>query len=721
MLLNDLLIKIGVKADLKKLLDVEVSLKNIGKATALLGGAFAGAVAGLTAFVNSNLTALDEVRQLSKVTGEAADKIYLLDKVAEVNGSSSQAAQASIEGLSKAIGEAANGVGLGARAFENYGFSAKKANGEIKSSSEILEEIRQRMVGMSNQQQIAMLSKLGIDGSMIQTLRLTNAEMQEAMQNAEALSLGVANAENVEIAASFKDSMTEMGQMLKGVREFLSLQFAPSIQDVIARFKNWFIVNNAFIKDGLTSFARIIQRVMSFFGYFISAVDRVIRSTVGWKNAMMILAAVSLWANRQMIKAFAMNPFVWIVAGLVALIALVEDFIIYLEDGEAASYLGAFWEPFAKGLRWVQGLIADFPRYLESAVAFWNEYRDEILLGIGLIVALFGRGIASMSGQFMGFVRAFSAIGKMSGLFSSVIGWGGKLIGIIKSVGMAIRMAFVANPVGAIIAIIALLGFAIYQLIKNWDKIKKAVSDFAQKAVKWLSGLWQNIVDYAKSAVGKLKQILLRIFTIMSRPFINAFNRIKAIWAKFIDNFSVDPIGAIFDLVIDYIKTPFQFALDYVNSLWETFTGSQLDLTVIEQGFAQVTDWIMSPFKSAFDWVKLQYDTYIAPIIDAVKNFSPSKIADGISDKAKGAWDSVTSFFGGDNNAEKVANMSMQAMSLPAQALTTNNADHSMQNSNNKYTTTINLNGSGYADKDAKLIADRYNQTIQNTRSAFVQ
>lgn len=674
MILNDLLIKIGVKADLKKLQDIEVGLKNVGKATILLGGAFAGMMAGLTAFVNSNLTALDEVRQLSKVTGEAADKIHLLGKVAEVNGSSSQAAQASIEGLSKAIGEAANGVGLGAKAFEKYGFSAKKANGEIKSSSEMFEEIRQRMVGMSNQQQIAMLSKLGIDGSMIQTLRLTNAEMQEAMQTAEALSLGVANAENVEIAAGFKDSMTEMGQMLTGVREFLSLQFAPSIQDVIARFKNWFIVNNAFIKDGLTSFARIIQRVMSFIGDFVSAIDRIIRSTVGWKNAMMILATVSLWANRQMIKAFAMNPFVWIVAGLVALIALVEDFIIYLEDGEAASYLGAFWEPFAKGLRWVQGLIADFPRYLESAVAFWNEYRDEILLGIGLIVALFGRGMVSMSGQFMGFVRAFSAIGKISGVFSSFIGLGGKLITKIKAIGIAIRMAFTANPVGAMIAVVALLAYVIY---KNIDKIKKYFSDG-----------WQAI---------------------------------KARWQSFLDEFSVNPISAIFNLVVAYIKLPFKVAFDAVIGLWNFFTGSQLDLQQIEQGFAQVTDWIMSPFKSAFDWVKLQYDTYIAPIIDAVKNFSPSKIADGISDKAKGAWDSVTSFFGGDNNAEKVANISMQAMSLPAQALTTNNADHSMQNSNNKYTTTINLNGSGYADKDAKLIADRYNQTIQNTRSAFVQ
>lgn len=721
MLLNDLLIKIGVKADLKKLQDIEVGLKNVGKATILLGGAFAGMVAGLTAFVNSNLTALDEVRQLSKVTGEAADKIHLLGKVAEVNGSSSQAAQASIEGLSKAIGEAANGVGLGAKAFEKYGFSAKKANGEIKSSSEMLEEVRQRMVGMSNQQQIAMLSKLGIDGSMIQTLRLTNAEMQEAMQTAEALSLGVANTENVEIAAGFKDSMTEMGQMLTGVREFLSLQFAPSIQDVIARFKNWFIVNNAFIKDGLTSFARIIQRVMSFIGDFVSAVDRIIRSTVGWKNAMMILAAVSLWANRQMIKAFAMNPFVWIFAGLIALIALIEDFIIYLEDGEAASYLGSFWEPFAKGLRWVQGLIADFPRYLESAVDFWRDSLDaistfwnttleritsfweknkgEILLGIGLIAALFGRNINAMSNNFIRFIQLFNAKGRIISFFSvfkaqaskvkllfsllklqsksllsTLTVWGGKLITKVKAIGTAIRMAFTANPVGAMIAVVALLAYVIY---KNIDKIKK-----------YFSYGWQAI---------------------------------KARWQSFLDEFSVNPISAIFNLVVDYIRLPFKVAFDAVIGLWNFFTGSQLDLQQIEQGFAQVTDWIMSPFKSAFDWVKLQYDTYIAPIIDAVKNFSPSKIADGISDKAKGAWDSVTSFFGGDNNAEKVANMSMQAMSLPAQALTTNNTDHSMQNSNNKYTTTINLNGSGYADKDAKLIADRYNQTIQNTRSAFVQ
>ena len=51
------------------------------------------------------------------------------------------------------------------------------------------------MQKMSDQEQIAMLAKLGIDGSMIQTLRLGNDELAEQIALAEALTLGVGNAE----------------------------------------------------------------------------------------------------------------------------------------------------------------------------------------------------------------------------------------------------------------------------------------------------------------------------------------------------------------------------------------------------------------------------------------------------------------------------------------------------------------------------------------------
>ncbi len=51
---------------------------------------------------------------------------------------------------------------------------------------------------------------------------------------------------------------------------------------------------------------------------------------------MMIFRAV-------LARAFALNPVTWLIAGIVALVALVDDFITYLDGGE--SLLGAFWGP----------------------------------------------------------------------------------------------------------------------------------------------------------------------------------------------------------------------------------------------------------------------------------------------------------------------------------------------------------------------------------------
>lgn len=254
----------------------------ISKAKLLIAGvgaAFGALVVGVSAFVDSQLDELDAIHQLSRVTGETAKNIHLLGKVAEVNGSSAEAAQSSIEGLSRTIGEAAAGIGRGAKTFEQYGLSAKKANGEIKTSTEVMEELRQKMQKMSDQEQIAMLAKLGIDGSMIQTLRLTNEEMAEALANAEALSLGVGTKENAEQAAAFKDAMTEFSQVIKSVGEYLALHLAPAIMRMIDRFKAWFITNNDLIKNGLSMLADTIGFIVTFIGEFIGAVDNIVSST----------------------------------------------------------------------------------------------------------------------------------------------------------------------------------------------------------------------------------------------------------------------------------------------------------------------------------------------------------------------------------------------------------------------------------------------------------
>nr|DAW74723.1 MAG TPA: tail length tape measure protein [Caudoviricetes sp.] len=497
---------------------------------AAFGAAFYAATIGVKNFVDANLDALDEIKQLSAVTGESADQIYNLGKVAEVNGSSAQAAQSSIEGLSRVIGEAATGIGRGAKSFEQYGLSAKKANGDVKTSSEMLGEISDKMKAMGEQEQIAMLAKLGIDGSMIQTLRLGNDELKEQIALASALTLGVGNAENAETAAAFKDALTQVSQVFTAIDEYVSLRVAPSIQRLAERFTKWFTENNEFIKATLNGFGKIL----SFLFELAAAIDNVVEYTVGWKTVIYALGAALLWFSRRMLLAFATNPVTLIIAAVAALFLLFDDFIGYLNGKESA--LGEFWKPFKSALLWV-----------------------------------------------------------------------------------------------------------------------------------------------------------------------------KSTWENFVDNFSVDPIGATLSLVTNLIKLPFELGLAAVIGLWNLFTGEQLDLDVIEKGFNKVTDWIKEPFKKAFDWVKGYYDQYIAPIVDTVKGWfgSDESTPTGTANQNTKAYDTMM-FDPSYASAPQVAAAGVNHQ--------TSNADNSVKNSNNKITITQNIQGTD----NPKAVADQSARAINNQLSPVV-
>ena len=522
--------KYGADGLIEKFEVLGVSINKTTVKFAAFAAAFYGATAGVKNFVDANLDALDEIKQLSAVTGESVDQIYNLGKVAEVNGSSAQAAQSSIEGLSRVIGEASAGIGRGAKSFEQYGLSAKKANGDIKTSSEMLGEISDKMKAMGEQEQIAMLAKLGIDGSMIQTLRLGNDELKEQIALANALTLGVGNAENAETAAAFKDALTQVSQVFTAIGEYVSLRVAPSIQRLAERFTKWFTENNEFIKATLNGFGKIL----SFLFELAAAIDNVVEHTVGWKTVLIALGGILLWFSKRMLLAFATNPVTLIVAAIAGLFLLVDDFITYLEDGESA--LGEFWKPFKTALLWV-----------------------------------------------------------------------------------------------------------------------------------------------------------------------------KSKWENFVNNFSVDPIGATLSLVTNLIKLPFELGLAAVISLWNLFTGEQLDLDVIEKGFNKVTDWIKAPFKKAFDWVKGYYDQYIAPIVDTVKDWfgSDESTPTGTASQNTKAYDTMM-FDPSYASAPQVAAAGVNHQ--------TSNADNSVKNSNNKITITQNIQGTD----NPKAVADQSARAINNQLSPVV-
>jgi hypothetical protein len=509
--------KYGADELVQKFNILGVSINAATLKVAAFGAAFLAATVGVKNFVDANLDALDEIKQLSNVTGESADQIYLLGKVAEVNGSSAQAAQSSIEGLSRTIGEAAAGVGRGAKSFEQYGLSAKKANGEIKSSSELFGEISEKMQQMSNQEQIAMLSKLGIDGSMIQMLRLGNEELAEQIALAEALTLGVGNAENAETAAAFKDALTQVSQVFTAIGEYVSLRVAPSIQRLAESFTKWFVENNDFIKSILNGFSK----VLSFLFEVAGAINSVIESTIGWKSVIIALGGLMLWLSRRMLLAFATNPITLAVGAVTALFLLIDDFMTYLEGGETA--LGDFWKPFADGWRSIKPLLDKAKEWVKSFANGWDDALDVIKPLKGVLTIIWS-AIESIYGSFSRLLKqifgATSAVDEfgnngesvgsaLASVFNFVAQTLEGLSGVIAVVATALSSSFEV-AISAVIGLFKMLGTVWDGIVYGWTTgdwlgaFKRMFSKMGDVVL----GVWDNIKKAAIEFVNSLISIV---------------------------------------------------------------------------------------------------------------------------------------------------------------------------------------------------------------------
>ncbi|WP_115064981.1 hypothetical protein [Proteus penneri] len=63
----------------------------------------------------------------------------------------------------------------------------------------------------------------------------------------------------------------------------------------------------------------------------IKAVSKLVESTVGWKGAILGIITILAILKKSMIMAFIANPITWVIAGIVGLMLLLDDLMVYLE------------------------------------------------------------------------------------------------------------------------------------------------------------------------------------------------------------------------------------------------------------------------------------------------------------------------------------------------------------------------------------------------------
>ena len=294
-----------------------------------------------------------------------------------------------------------------------------------------------------------------------------------------------------------------------------------------------------------------------------------------------------------LLKAFALrmlaNPLTWIIVALGALVLLIDDLVVWLNNGNSA--LGKFWEKL--------GSRKELLEYINNAFTFMKEHIGDVLKVLGYLAG--------------GFVALKVASIIFGGLIKVVSGF----ITVIGVLHKAL-LFLCANP---IIAFLSLL----------------------LSIIMWVKSAWDRAGQDWSKVVGIMKQDVI--------DFLNHFGGLGDKLAEFHESviqFGKDAVQWFSD-VGKSIKESIEKAIASAKNVWNNFCDTiERWYNKIISFFTDIGKKIKEAF--SFDNIKKQLDGILKKLNPA-NWFSNSDEAESAEngDKKKGFWKSL---FGGDDNEQ---------------------------------------------------------------------
>lgn len=266
------------------------------------------------------------------------------------------------------------------------------------------------------------------------------------------------------------------------------------------------------------------------------------------------------------------------------------------------------------------GKIANFIKENPKLVAFIVKMVAGFAamnLGMGvankLLLGPFAKGVGwlykfgafkSKGGVFFALKKLFPLASKLFGTFVKIGTFiGGKFIGIIKMVGLALKAAFVANPVGLIIAAIVAV-IAIFVLLykkcewfrKGVDKAWKAIKEGFKATWTWIKNKFHALMELGAKVWAKVKE-----YKALFIPFIGIFVVLyqKCEWFR-------NGVNAVWKAIKNAFTNTWQWIKDKFNALLEIGSNAWNGL---KNSATAIIDKIKEAFSGFFDWINKKWES----------------------------------------------------------------------------------------------------------------
>ncbi len=338
MTIANLFARIGLQTDEAKAKSFDRSIRAVKIG---MVGAAAGAVAfsvKLKQLTDQAFEAAIAFKQFEAETGGSAQELQKWQAVANQTNNSAEAVTASI----KAIAANQEKIKLGQGNISGYQLLGISP---ASDPFEILEQLRIKTAGLSQAMKKNALQQMGVSSELIQVLELTNDEFDRMAANAF-----IVPPSAIDALDKARASGQMLGNAVRYIRQMIAANLSPAIDELNKKIALW-------IKQNQDGIIKTIQTIFGWINRFVTAmyrtatmIDKGVRSTIGWSNAIKILIGAIALLN----SALLFSPIGAFIAAIAMLVLVMEDLYVYSKGGK--SLFGRMMEQFPQLENALKGL-----------------------------------------------------------------------------------------------------------------------------------------------------------------------------------------------------------------------------------------------------------------------------------------------------------------------------------------------------------------------------
>ena len=632
--------------------------------TAADSGHFADILAAASSNANTNVSMMGETfKYAAPVLGSlgysAEDSAIAIGLMANAGIKSSQAGTA----LRSAITNLAKPTGTVASAMEQYGISLTDSSGKMYSLRELMEQLRQKLGGLSEAEQAQAVASLFGKEAMSGMLAIINGSPADFEKLSNAIdtcsdTVDGYNGTTEKMAAVMQDNLAGQVTILKSQLEELAISFSdilmPTIRSIVSRIQELVDKLNQLDPQTKETIAKIAL-VAAALGPMLVVLGKTISSVGAVFSAVFKLPAL-FSAVQGGIGAItgalgvSLGPLLAIIAAVAALVAAFVH--LWKTNDEFKSNIIAIWEQIKNtftGLTQgitdrINALGFDFESFTDVLKAAWDELCN-------LLAPIFEGVFQNISNIFSEFT------GVLLGLLDVLIGlftgdweqcWYG-IKGIFTSIWNFIVNTFrnIMNTLKGIADVV--LGWFGTSWNEVWTSIKTFFVDTWNSISTFFTGIITGIRDFFVNIWTEIytffSNIFNAIYTVVSTVFQTIYNTIMTVWNSIYETIAplLDAFKYLFETIFQAIHIIISNVMDWISekisAIWNAIVSF---LTPILEGIKNTFTTIWNAIKSVIDTVLGAIQSVTTSVWNAIYGFL-SPILNSIKSVVSSVWDSISS------------------------------------------------------------------------------